>query len=283
MIMTKSIRTMSAASTARQTASNSGDPPWDKIIPAIFFAASVVCYVDPTKAPSMFFALLGFTTIFISPVMTFLAAPVTKGLTGTVTASLDAFTADENGPRRERLYESIADLLSTSLHSSTLRDAVRESLVNSLTDESLHDAALNTLQSALIKASENEGLRTAVRLMVRQAFTGALNDEAFVRDLMSSIVGAMVQASREEELTQSFLDVVTTAVTKALADEKFVMELRGAITSTLQDGEIYKAGARGMVSAAFGLRKGSNDDKMIDRSATQRSKKTHSNPSKVDQ
>jgi hypothetical protein len=118
---------------------------------------------------------------------------------------------------------------------------------------------------------------------VSQAFTGTLNDEAFVRDLMSSIVGAMVQASREEELTHSFMDVVTTAVTKALADEKFVMELWGAITSTLQDGEIYKAGARGMVSAAFGLRKGSNDDKMIDRSATQRSKKTHSDPSKVDQ
>jgi len=82
---------------------------------------------------------------------------------------------------------------------------------------------------------------------------------------MSSIVGAMVQASREEELTQSFLDVVTTAMTKALADEKFVMELRGAITSTLQDGKIYNAGVRGVVSAAFGLRKGSNDDKMIDK------------------
>jgi hypothetical protein len=86
----------------------------------------------------------------------------------------------------------------------------------------------------------------------------------------------MVQASREEELTQSFLDVVTTAVTKALADEKFVTELRGAITSTLQDGEIYKAGARGMVSAAFGLRSGSNDNKMIDRRATERSKKAYS-------
>ena len=238
------------SSKSRQTPSD--DPSWDKIIPAIFFAASAACFVDPTKAPSIFFALLGFMTIFISPVMNFLAAPVTEGLTGTVTASLDAFTADENGPRRERLYESLADLLSTSLYSSPLRDAVRQFIVESLTSEELHDSALNTLQTALIKASENEGLRSAALLVVRQAFVGALNDEAFVRDLMSSIVGAMVQASREEELTQSFLDVVTTAVTKALADERFVMELRGAITDTLKDGEIYKAGARGMVSAAFG-------------------------------
>lgn len=244
------------SSKSNQTADNGNDPPWDKmIIPAIFFAASAACYVEPTVASSIFFALLGLTTVYISTVATnVLVAPVANGL---IASSLDAFAADECGTRRERLYVSISDLLSTTIRSSAMRDAVRSSIIESLRDESLHDSALHTLENALIKASEDEGLRNAALYVVRQAFTGALNDEGFVRDLMSSIVGALVQASKEEELTKSLLDVVTYAVTRALSDERFVMELRGAITSTLRDGEIYKAGARGMVSAF--LRGGSSE------------------------
>jgi hypothetical protein len=69
---------------------------------------------------------------------------------------------------------------------------------------------------------------------------------------MSSIVGALVQASREEELTSAILDVVTAAVSQALADEKFTREIRGAVKDTLQDGDIYKSGVKGIFSAAFG-------------------------------
>ncbi|KAL3816804.1 hypothetical protein ACHAXA_000907 [Cyclostephanos tholiformis] len=94
------------SSKSNKTADKSNNPPWDKIIPAIFFAASAACYVEPSKAPSILSGLLGLTTIYIYPVMSFLVAPVTKGL---IASSLDSFTADENGPRRERLYESIAD------------------------------------------------------------------------------------------------------------------------------------------------------------------------------
>ena len=95
--------------------------------------------------------------------------------------------------------------------------------------------------------------------VIKKSFTGALSDEEFVRDLMSAIVGAVVQASKEEELTQSILDVVTQAVSQALADENFVSEIRGAVKDTLQDGELYKAGARGVVSAAFGFGKSAKD------------------------
>jgi len=65
-------------------------------------------------------------------------------------------------------------------------------------------------------------------------------------------VHAIVQASKEEELTQSILDVVTRAVSQALADESFVSEIRGAVKDTLSDGDIYKAGAKGMLSAGLG-------------------------------
>lgn len=133
-----------------------------------------------------------------------------------------------------------------------MKAALKESLVASLTDEDLQNAMLNTLETALIKASENEGMRSAALSIIRQAFIQALNDEEFVRDLMSSIVGALVKASKEEELTSAILDVVTRAVSQALADENFTKEIRGAVKDCLRDGDIYKSGVKGMLSAAFG-------------------------------
>lgn len=225
---------------------------WDIVIPATFFVASAICWVDPTMAPSIIFALLGFATVFVSPVMTYFTKPVTEGLTMQLTDALNTITDEEHSEQREKLFYAVADLISKSVQSTALMNAMKASLVSSLMDDELHEAALTTLQTALVKASQNESFRSTALDVAKQAFTGALSDEDFVRDLMSGIVGAMVQASQEEELTQNFLDVVTRAVSQALADEHFVNELRGAIKDTLQDGGIYTAGAKGMVSAAFG-------------------------------
>ena len=152
----------------------------------------------------------------------------------------------------DKLFNAIADLISKSVKSSALTATLKESFVASLMDDDLHEATLNTLQRSLVKASENERLRMTVLEVTKKAFVGALNDDDFVRDLMASIVSALVQASKEEELTSSLLEVMTTAVSQALADEAFVQEIRGAVKSTLQDGDLYKAGARGMFAAAFG-------------------------------
>lgn len=245
--MTKSNKT----TTANNNGNNS--PHWNTmIIPAIFLAASAVCYVEPTMSSSIFFALLGWMSLYIISTKTASSStttPFADIANGMVASTLDAFVSDENTARRERLICALSDVVSGTMRSSNVRDAVKSSIIDSLNDDSLRDSALITLETALVKSSENEGLRNAVLSVVRRAFAGALNDEAFVRDLMSSIVSALVQASKEEELTASLLDVVTRALTKALSDERLVMELRGAITSTLRDGEIYKAGARGMVSA----------------------------------
>mmetsp|Transcript_46451 Transcript_46451/g.97616 ORF Transcript_46451/g.97616 Transcript_46451/m.97616 type:complete len:271 (+) Transcript_46451:108-920(+) len=226
--------------------------PWDVIIPASFFAASAVCWVDPSMAPSIVFALLAFATIFVSPVMAYYTKPVTVGFTDTLTDALNTITDDSNSEQRDKLFFALADLISKTVESDALRNTIRVSLISSLMDEELHGAVLNIIQTALVTASEDEAFRSTALDVVNRAFTGALNDEVFVRDLMSGVVGAMVQASKEEELTQSILDVVTRAVSQALADERFVAELRGAVKDTLSDGTLYKAGARGMVSAVFG-------------------------------
>lgn len=205
---------------------------WDVIIPSSLFAASAICYIDPTMAPSIIFALLAFATLFISPVMQYFTKPATQSLTYTLTDALNTITDEGHSEQREKLFFAIADLISKSLQSTALTSALKESLVSSLMDEDVRSTAQN---------------------VVKQSFVGALNDEDFVHDFMTSIVGAIVQASKEEELTQSVLDVVTRAVSQALADESFVKEIRGAVKDTLQDGDIYKAGAKGIVSAGLGF------------------------------
>ena len=230
----------------------SDSTPWETIIPAAFFLASALCYVNPSLAPSLAFALLAFVTIFVSPVVTYFTKPATEGLMGTVTDAINAITDDQYSEKRNEFFDAFAALISKSVQSTALKAALMESLVTSLMNDDLHDAVLQTLQSALIKASENEGLRSTGLNIVKQAFVGALNDEDFVRDLMSSIVSALVQASKEEELTSSLLDVVTRAVSQALAEENFTAEIRGAVKDTLRDGDLYKAGAKGIVAAAFG-------------------------------
>ena len=226
--------------------------PWETIIPASFFLASAICYVDPSRAPALMFGLLAFATIFVSPVVTYFTIPAVEGLIGTATDAINTVTDDKYSEQRDKFFDAVAMLISKSVQSTALTTALKETLVAAVTDEDLQDTILNTLQTALIKASENEGFKSTALSILKQAFVGALNDEEFVRDLMSSIVGAIVQASKEEELTQSILEVVTAAVSQALADEKFTNEIRGAVKDTLRDGELYKAGAKGIVSAAFG-------------------------------
>ena len=224
---------------------------WDIIIPSTFFVASALCYQNPQLAPSIAFTVLAFATFFITPVMKHFTKPATMSITTTITDAMNTITDDKHGEQTEKLFNAIAGLISKSVQSSVLTATLKESFVASLLDDDLHEACLNTLQHSLVKASTNDNLRLTLLDVTKRAFVGALSDENFVRDLMSSIVSALVQASKEDELTSSVLDVITRGVSQALEDESFVQELRGAVKDTLQDGDIYKAGAKGMFAAAF--------------------------------
>lgn len=229
-------------------------PNWDILIPSTLFLASALCYQNPQLAPSIAFTVLGLATIFITPVMKHFTKPATMSLTTTLTDAMNTITDDKHDEQTEKLFNAIAGLISKSVQSSALTATLKESFVASLMDDDLHEATLNTLQHSLVKASENDQLRLTLLDVTKRAFVGALNDENFVRDLMTSIVSALVQASKEDEITSAILEVVTRAVSQALADETFVQELRGAVKDTLQDGDMYKAGAKGILAAAFGGR-----------------------------
>lgn len=225
---------------------------YDIIIPGTLFLASALSYQNPQNAPSIAFFILALATIFITPVTKYFTRPATMNFIDTATDAINTITDEQHAEQTEKLFDAIADLISKSVNSSALTAIMKESFVASLMDDDLHEATLDTLQRSLVKASENERMRMTVLDITKRAFVGALNDAEFVRELMESIVSAIVQASKEEELTLSLLDVTTRAVSQALADEAFVHEIRGAVKSTLQDGDLYKAGARGMFAAAFG-------------------------------
>lgn len=252
----------------------SNQPYWEIIIPGNLFFASALCYQNPQMAPSIAFAMLALATIFITPVMAYFTRPATMSLTATMTDAINTITDDKHDEQTEKLFNAVAGLISKSVQSSALKATLKDSFVASLMDDDLHEATHNTLQHSLVKASENERLRLTILDVTKRAFVGALSDAGFVRDLMASIVSALVQASKEEELTSSLLDVMTRAVSQALADEAFVQEIRAAMKDTLQDGDLYKAGARGVLAAAFGqgmsssLRKAKDDCSTTDKITT---------------
>jgi len=95
---------------------------------------------------------------------------------------------------------------------------------------------------------------------------GALSDESFINESMQAAVSAIVTASQDEVLRASIMSVVTEAVSDALKDEEFIGEFRGVIKGCLTDGEIYRSGAKGVISAPnpfSGRRKHDDSDKSM--------------------
>jgi hypothetical protein len=232
--------------------------PWETILPASFLAAAAACWHSPEFAPSIAFAILGLGAVFFESIAAHFSKPAALGLSLALTDSFQTFADEENSEQTDRLLEALASLIGRALQSSALTHTIKASIMDTLKDDDLQGATIHTLQSALIKASESEGFRDTAMDVTKRAFVGALSNKEFVSELMISIVNAIVSASQNEELTKSLLFVVTQAVSEALADEAFISQIKFAIKECLQDGDLYRASAQGMISAAFG-RKGSNE------------------------
>lgn len=233
--------------------------PWETAVPAALFVSSAVCWYNPQRASSIAFLMIGFTFLFMDSLASYFTKPAAQGLSLSITDALNTFTSEENSEQADQLFKAMTETISKALQSRELVSTLKHSFAEAMKDDDLQRAALDTLQNALVKASENEDFQEIALEITQRAFVAALSNEAFVKDLMTSVVNAIVMASQDEQLTKSILGVVTQAVSEALADEAFTSELRGAVKDTLKDGEIYQAGARGMLSAAFGRQpKGAN-------------------------
>ena len=225
--------------------------PLGTIIPAFFFASAAVCFCDPAQAPFLLFLTLGLGASYLDPIIAHFTEPAARGMTLAIADSLATFADETNKAQTDRLLKAIADSLVRVLQSGDLRLALNDAIIRTLTDGDLQAATITTLQQALVLASEDEGFVETALDVTKRAFVGALQNRDFVEELMESMVGAIVQAAQNEQLHQAIMSVVTKAVSEALRDERFMSEIRSAVKESLQDGEIYRAGAKGMISAAL--------------------------------
>lgn len=230
--------------------------PWRTVIPASFFAASAVCYLDPTKAPAIAFLMIGFGMTFFDPVADYFTKPAAEGLSKAMTDAMLTFNDKSKKEQTDKLLDALANSVARAVQNSTLTSTVKRSIIEALSDDELQSAAIQTLQIAMKKAADNEDFKGTLFNIIKGAFVGALNDEAFVQESMHSAVASMVAASRDEELRNSMLSIITEAVTAALHDEEFIGEFQKVVKGCLSDGSFYRSGAKGVFNAAFGgLRK----------------------------
>lgn len=225
---------------------------WETVIPAALFIASAVSFVSPDRAPAILFFMFGCFSIFLDSFVAYFTRPFADGLSNAVTDTMVTFYDEGNKEQTDRLLDAVAKSIGRALQSDALTEQVKASAIEVFCSDDLQEAAITTIQSAMEKAADNAHFKETVLNVTRIAFVGALSDDDFVREAMGSAVAAMVAASKDEELKQSVMDVVTQAVTEALNDERFVAVMRDALKGTLSDGDIYRAGAKGMISGVFG-------------------------------
>lgn len=231
--------------------------PWEVLVPSVWFVASAVCWYDPQLGSSVFFMMVGLTYMFMDSLKEYFTKPAVQGMSAAITDALNSFASEENSEQADLLFDALTDTISKALQSRALMKTLKGSITETLKDDELQQAGIHTLQSALVKASEDEEFQKTCMNVTQKAFISALSNEAFIKELMESVVNAIVMASQDDQLTKNVLGVVTQAVSNALNDEDFTNELRGAVKDALRDPDIYRAGATGMVAAAFRRQTGS--------------------------
>lgn len=235
--------------------SNKSKIPWEIVMPATLFCASIICWQDPSKAPAIaFFFLACFLMTFDTVVLHF-TKPVSDGLSIALTQSMSSFADEENSAQTDLLLDALANSIGRALQSNSLKNTIKASFIETVCDDDLQSATIATLQMAMKKAADNDEFKQTCFDVTKRAFVGALSDDLFIKEAIESAVAAMVTASQDEVLRQSVLSVVTQGVSDALHDDEFIAEFRKVIKDCLSDGEIYRSGARGVLNAAFGGKK----------------------------
>ena len=143
---------------------------------------------------------------------------------------------------------------SSSSSPSPMQVLIKSSLVNILTDRELHVIMLQTIQEGIIQASNDENFRQTLLDVTKKSLVAAMKDDIFIKELMNSIVDAIILSSQNEKLRDGMLEVITKGMSDALQNEQFVKVFRSAVKDTLQDKELYRASAKGIISAAIPIK-----------------------------
>lgn len=229
----------------------------EKYIPASLAVASAVCFVDPSKFPSVLFAFLFLGFLFRDSLLGFVTQPLLRHVSESTTQVVEEAFRDED--RFDRLLSAGTNALQRS--AKPLRKTLKEAIVESMQDEELESILLKTTTRAIVKATQDESLLEAFSTVTKQSMLAILRDQRFLKDSTRLLVDSLLAAVKDEELTEALLAVGTGAVSAALQDEKFVAIFRTVMKDVLSDGSMYRAGAAGLVGAFLpkGSQRGKKD------------------------
>ena len=171
------------------------------------------------------------------------ATAATTTVDETDKSTMTMTTSSSSSSRRRRNSSSLG-----------MQVLIKSSLVNILTDRELHVIMLQTIQEGIIQASNDVNFRQTLLDVTKKSLVAAMKDEVFIKELMNSIVDAIILSSQNEKLRDGMLEVITKGMSDALQNEQFVKVFRSAVKDTLQDKELYRASAKGILSAAIPIK-----------------------------
>jgi hypothetical protein len=201
----------------------------EKFISPSLAAAAAICWVDPSKFPSVFFGICCLGFIMRDPLLEVMTRPISQHISESAAKTAEELFRDET--RFDRILSAGAHGLQRTMGSD------------------LENALLQTITGAIVKSTKDESLLQALTVVAKQSMLDTLRDDAFMRDSASLIVNSILSAVRDEELKTALLAVATEAVSAALQDEKFVAIFRRVMKDVLSDGDMYRASAAGLVGA----------------------------------
>lgn len=233
---------------------------FEAAIPAFLAVAAAICWVVPDKFPSIVFVMCSLSFVFRDPLLQVLSRPVSRHISESVTETVEGLFRNEK--QFDRLLMAGTDALEQTMASAPLRSSLKMAIVESVQNEDLLDAVLATTTNAIVKASKDDSMREALTVVSKTGVLEALRDEEFMKDIVASLVAAILSASKDPELKTAMLEIGTDAVSTALQDEKFVAVFRGVVKDSLRDGEMYRAGASGLIGAIMPRMSGSSNKKV---------------------
>ncbi|CAB9512532.1 expressed unknown protein [Seminavis robusta] len=216
-------------------------------IPASLAVAAAICWLDPSKTGAVFFGLMALGFVFRRPLLELMTRPISQHITEAATKSWEDLARDPD--RFDRLLTASTDALKRAIGSEPLRATLKGAIVESMNDQELEGAMLDTINNAIVKSAQDEQLLTALKSVSKQSLLETLRDKEFMTQTVSSLVEAMLEASKDEGLKKALMEIATDSVSTALQDEKFVSMVRKVLKDTLKDKDLYRASAAGVVGA----------------------------------
>eukprot|EP00588_Corethron_pennatum_P014772 CAMPEP_0194273826 /NCGR_PEP_ID=MMETSP0169-20130528/7085_1 /TAXON_ID=218684 /ORGANISM="Corethron pennatum, Strain L29A3" /LENGTH=234 /DNA_ID=CAMNT_0039016891 /DNA_START=88 /DNA_END=789 /DNA_ORIENTATION=+ len=202
-------------------------------MPGALFCAAAISWYDPSKAAGLFFLFFALAFGSADDLINSSRCTASRHISDGISLSLVEFANDP--ARSGDLIAALSETLQVALTNEKLTRTFKEVSIGSFRDEQLQMDILDTLSSAMIRASKNDNFNRALHHAVGKGMSDALGNKDFMEASFAALVDALVSASQNDALRETMLNVVSQSVSDAVSDQRFMTELKGAIKECLKD------------------------------------------------